>query len=259
MLTNIITLSDFRQKHIAAGGQGAPLVMYGDYLLFSSDTENRIMLNIGGVANLSFLPRAGDIASVFSSDIGPGNTMMDAYVQTHFSPLHYDKDAIIASKGKVSKVLLNALLDNAFFAQDFPKTTGPEVFNLAYLASALNASKCESLSHEDVLATLCEFTAQCICKSILKICKHLPSLEIYASGGGIHNPLLTARIKHKLSLQMPQATFASTQALSLNPDAKEAVLFALLANETLCADGLSFSSTQNNMPSVTMGKISFPD
>jgi anhydro-N-acetylmuramic acid kinase len=259
VLTNIITLSDFRQKHIAAGGQGAPLVMYGDYLLFSSECENRVMLNIGGIANLSFLPQDGDISTVFSSDIGPGNTIMDAYVQRHFEDMHYDKDAELARRGKPSQALLTALLNDAFFAQAFPKTTGPEVFNLAYLKRALIAAQCEHISIEDVLSTLCEFSAQCIVNSILKICDELPAVMIYASGGGIHNPLLMERIRHKLNCKLPQASMGSTDLLALNPDAKEAVLFALLANETLCSDGNTFTSTQSNMPSVTMGKISFPD
>ncbi len=259
VLTNIITLSDFRQKHVAAGGQGAPLVMYGDYLMFHSPDENRIMLNIGGIANLTYLPSKGGVSGVFSSDIGPGNTIMDAFVQSHYPDLRYDSDAKIASAGSVHQGLLMQLVSSAFFSQYFPKTTGPEVFNLAYLLEAQKKADATGLSNEDVMATLCDFSAKCISDSIIKLGKVLPHVMIYVSGGGIHNPLLMKRIKIRLSNQLPQAKIESTELLSLNPDAKEAVLFALLANETLCADTQTLSADKANMPSVSLGKISFPD
>jgi anhydro-N-acetylmuramic acid kinase len=259
VLTNIITLSDFRQKHIAAGGQGAPLVMYGDYLMFHSQDENRIMLNIGGIANLTYLPSKGGVSEVFSSDIGPGNTIMDAFVQSHYSDLHYDTDATISSAGSVHQGLLMQLASSIFFMQSFPKTTGPEVFNLAYLLEAQKLAEATDLSNEDVMATLCDFSAKCISDSIITLGKTLPHLMIYVSGGGIHNPLLMKRIQIRLSNQLPQAKIGTTELLSLNPDAKEAVLFALLANETLCANAQTLSSHETNMPSVSLGKISFPD
>lgn len=258
VLTNIITLSDFRQKHIAAGGQGAPLVMYGDYLLFHCADENRIMLNIGGIANLTYLPSKGGVSKIFSSDIGPGNTMMDAYVQSHYSDLHYDNDAQIARAGNVHLGLLKQLDCSSFFAQSLPKTTGPEVFNLAYLYTAQKKAEATNLSNEDIMATLCEFSAQCISDSIITLGKAHPDLMIYVSGGGIHNPLLMERIQIKLNKQLPQAKLGSTELLSLNPDAKEAVLFALLANETLAANTETFPSNETNMPNVSMGKLSFP-
>jgi anhydro-N-acetylmuramic acid kinase len=259
VLTNIITLSDFRQKHIAAGGQGAPLVMYGDYLMFHSPDENRIMLNIGGIANLTFLPSTGDVSGVFSSDIGPGNTIMDTFVQSHYPDLHYDSNAKISSAGSVHQGLLMQLASSAFFLQSFPKTTGPEVFSLAYLLEAQKLAEATDLSNEDVMATLCDFSAKCISDSIIMLGKTLPHLMIYVSGGGIHNPLLMKRIQIRLSNQLPQAKIGTTELLSLNPDAKEAVLFALLANETLCANTQILSSQETNMPSVSLGKISFPD
>jgi anhydro-N-acetylmuramic acid kinase len=259
VLTNIITLSDFRQKHIAAGGQGAPLVMYGDYLMFHNQDENRIMLNIGGIANLTYLPSKGGVSEVFSSDIGPGNTIMDAFVQSHYSDLHYDTDATISSAGSVHQGLLMQLASSAFFMQSFPKTTGPEVFNLAYLLEAQKLAEATDLSNEDVMATICDFSAKCISDSIIMLGKTLPHLMVYVSGGGIHNPLLMKRIRIRLSNQLPQAKIGSTELLSLNPDAKEAILFALLANETLCADTQIISTHETNMPSVSLGKISFPD
>ncbi|MFT2089381.1 anhydro-N-acetylmuramic acid kinase [Paraglaciecola sp. 2405UD69-4] len=259
VLTDIITLSDFRQKHIAAGGQGAPLVMYGDYLLFHSSIENRIMLNIGGIANLTYLPSKGDISKVFSSDIGPGNTIMDAFIQTISSKLHYDDGAKVASAGSIHQGLLMELARSDFFAQSFPKTTGPEVFNLEYLHSAQKSADATDLSNEDVMATLCDFTAKCIVDSIVTLGQSLPDLSVYVSGGGLHNPLLMRRIQIRLSNKLPHTKISSTTQLSVNPDAKEAVLFALLANETLCATGPKLKATELNMPQITMGKLSFPD
>ncbi|OYW75521.1 MAG: anhydro-N-acetylmuramic acid kinase, partial [Sphingobacteriia bacterium 32-37-4] len=112
--TGIITISDFRQKHIAAGGEGAPLAVYGDYFIFSKKGEDRIMLNIGGIANYTFLPGNLDASKIFSTDTGPGNTLMDQLAQKHFD-LPYDKDAAIALKGTVNNALLTVLLKDAFF------------------------------------------------------------------------------------------------------------------------------------------------
>jgi anhydro-N-acetylmuramic acid kinase len=111
--TGIITISDFRQKHIAAGGEGAPLAVYGDYFIFSKQGEDRVMLNIGGIANFTWLPGDLDAKAVFSTDTGPGNTLMDAYAQQHFQ-LAFDKNAAIARLGTVNEELLSAL-DAAFF------------------------------------------------------------------------------------------------------------------------------------------------
>lgn len=252
--TGITTISDFRQKHIAAGGEGAPLAVYGDYLLFSSPNENRIMLNIGGIANLTWLPATQDAAAVFSTDIGPGNTMMDAYVQRHFPGLLYDENAALASKGQVNDALLSELKQDPFFALGFPKTTGPEVFNLHYLSLAQQRSNTEELSAVDVMATLNRFSADMIINAIVQSCAEQSGV-IYASGGGIHNPVLMQQLRSRL----PQFRIATTAELAINPDAKEAVLFAILANECLVGGKQQFSNAREGIPGVTMGKISFAD
>ena len=252
----ITTIGDFRQKHIAAGGEGAPLAVYGDYLYFTSTSENRILLNMGGIANLTYLPKSADARAVFSSDIGPGNTIMDAYIQRHFAPQYYDKDAAIASQGRVSELLLNALCDNAFFGLDFPKTTGPEVFNLGYLAAAQARSNTEHLSHFDVMATLVHFSGLMIAKAITQCSDGLSRVAVYASGGGVHNPLLMKVILDNC----PQlSAIKNTDELGINPDAKEAVLFAILANECLSGGQERFGNTEQGIPDITMGKISFSD
>ena len=253
--TGITTISDFRQKHIAAGGEGAPLAVYGDYLLFSSRNENRIMLNIGGIANFTWLPKTLDADAVFSSDIGPGNTMMDAYMQKHYPGKYFDKDSALAKAGTVSELLLQALKQDAFFGLEFPKTTGPEVFNLSYLAEAQHMSGTEQLSHADIMATLNRFSADMIIAAIKHTTAGLENFVIYASGGGIHNPLLMSQIQ----LALPDVSIKTTADLGIHPDAKEAVLFAVLANECLVGGKQKFSNAREGIPGVTMGKISFAD
>jgi anhydro-N-acetylmuramic acid kinase len=270
--TGIITLSDFRQKHIAAGGEGAPLAVYGDYLIFSSPDEDRILLNIGGIANFTYLPSGRNPDLVFSTDVGPGNTMMDQFVQLNYPGLQYDENAALAVAGKVNHALLKELSTDPFFDLDFPKTTGPELFNLEYLNKALKASgqaddkNHSNISNEDILATLCEFTAMGIVNAIqrsiadLKQTLHLhhdelnyaPDFEIYLSGGGMHNPLLVQKLSEKLN-----KTLRNTNELEVDPDGKEAVLFALLANECVTGGRLDFGS-RPGLPSVSMGKLSLP-
>ena len=188
--TGIITLSDFRQKNIAAGGEGAPLAVYGDYLLLSSPTEHRILLNIGGIANFTFLPAGKQSDHIFSSDVGPGNTIMDQFVQKNYPGMFYDKDSKLALAGTTNEKLLNALLDTPFYNFDFPKTTGPELFSLTYLYDAIERTGLQGISNEDVMATLCEFSAQGIVIAINKCVPKGSDFTIYLSGGGMHNPLL---------------------------------------------------------------------
>jgi anhydro-N-acetylmuramic acid kinase len=252
--TGIITLSDFRQKHLAAGGEGAPLAVYGDHLIFSMAGENRIMLNIGGIANFTFLPGNRDMTAIFSTDTGPGNTLMDMYVQQYFNT-PYDKDSAIARSGKLHPALLDALINHTFFQQPFPKTTGPELFNLEYLRFAQNQSGTVTVKHEDVLRTLNRFTAVTIAQSIRQCCNPHQQYTLYSSGGGMHNPLVMEQLQELL----PEFTFYTTSDLAIHPDAKEAVLFAILANETIAGDQLTYGSARSGIPSVSMGKISFPD
>lgn len=251
--TGIITLSDFRQKHIAAGGEGAPLAVYGDYFIFSKKGENRIMLNIGGIANFTFLPGNLDATAIFSTDTGPGNTLMDAYVQLHFQ-LPYDKDAAVAKQGKVNEALLHQLLQNSFFEKGFPKTTGPELFNLAYLEAAIVKAGIESISHHDVMATINRFSAVTIVGALKRNLQESVAYAIYTSGGGMHNPLLMQHLQELL----PGYTFQTTDALEINPDAKEALLFAVLANECVAGGQTLIGNGTSDIPSVSMGKISLP-
>jgi len=246
--TGIITLSDFRQKNIAAGGEGAPLALYGDYIIFSSNEENRVFLNIGGIANFTYLPADKDSSKIVCTDIGPGNTISDVFCQKYFN-IPFDKDGNLARSGKVNEKLLEALLAHPFFKQNFPKTTGPELFNLQFIEEAKTKASIGEIDPKDILATIATLTAETIVNAIKQTLGDKP-FTIYASGGGCHNCF----VMEKISTHLPSVRVHQTQDLGINPDAKEAVLFAVLANETLCG-----SKVQTGVgPAVTMGKISLP-
>ncbi|MCD8742449.1 anhydro-N-acetylmuramic acid kinase [Mucilaginibacter roseus] len=245
--TGIITISDFRQKHIAGGGEGAPLALYGDVLLGSKAGEGRLLLNIGGIANATWLPASQNLSEVFSTDIGPGNTLIDAACKKHFDQ-PYDKDGAIALSGIVDETLLNALLQHAFFEQGLPKTTGPEVFNLAFVEQVISTLKAHEIKPADLIATLTAYTAESIAQFVSKYVSTY--VNIYVSGGGASNPAVINYLKKRL----PESKISNTNVLGINPDAKEAILFALLGNEALGGEPIAIG----NNPAVLMGKFSFP-
>jgi anhydro-N-acetylmuramic acid kinase len=245
--TGILTISDFRQKHIATGGEGAPLALYGDVILGSKPGENRILLNIGGIANLTYLPADSNYNNVLCTDIGPGNTLIDAACRKYFNR-PYDEDSKIAYSGKVNKALLDELLNNPFFKESLPKTTGPELFNLDLVEAAKQRSGTTAISNEDLICTLSVFTATSIANFIQANFK-TEGIQIFISGGGARNPFVVNYLKEAL----PQTTINNTDALGIDPDAKEAILFALLGNEALCGEPIKIG----NNPAVLMGKFSF--
>ena len=256
-LTQCITLSDFRQKHVAAGGEGAPMVKYGDYLLFTDPHEYRVLLNLGGIANLSIIPNNAKFSSVTSTDTGPANTLLDAVVQQQRQQPNeatFDEGGRIAARGEVSKPLLDMLLKHPFLALNAPKTTGQESFNMEWLQSVLDDYDGATLELPELLATLCEFSAICIAQVIRKLVPVDQQFSVYASGGGTHNQHLMSCIQK----QLPDANMASMDKLGLDGDAKEAALFALLANECLCGDSTSFEN-HSGIPNISSGKISFPN
>ena len=204
---------------------------------------------MGGIANFTYLSGNLDANEVFATDTGTGNTLIDAYVKLHFD-LPYDEDAKIASQGTVNTDLLSTLKNNSFFKKAFPKTTGPELFNLDYLLQAQKESTTENLTHPDVLATLCRFSAETISEAIIAFKSE--AKIIYYSGGGAHNPLIMNNLKDFLA----DFEFKSTDILGIAGDAKEAVLFATLANEAVAGGNTNFG-TRQGIPSVSLGKISF--
>ncbi|OGI48346.1 MAG: anhydro-N-acetylmuramic acid kinase [Candidatus Muproteobacteria bacterium RBG_16_65_34] len=233
--TGIATVADFRSRDIAAGGQGAPLVPAFHHWLFHSPAHHRVILNIGGIANVTYLP-ADASQSVLGFDTGPGNTLLDQWTHRHLAK-HHDEDGRWAAGGRCVQGLLERLLHDPFFGAPPPKSTGREHFNLVWLDSRLDALE-QKPTPQDVQATLLELTARTVADAILRF---LPRVdEIYVCGGGSHNRALMAALKTRL----PDRPIATTEALGLTPDWVEAVAFAWLAHRTL--EGLP-----GNLPSVT--------
>ncbi len=238
--TGIITLSDFRQKHIAAGFEGAPLAPFADELLFRQPGVNRLLLNLGGIANFTLLPADGGPAQ--ATDTGPGNTLLDAVVRQHYPGQAYDEGGRLAAQGQPHAGLLAALHSHSFFSEPFPKTTGPELFSPTYLAENQRRTGTENLSVPDVLATLIELSAGAVAQGVRHYLGPAPAADMLVSGGGAHNATLLAA----LARHLPATRLRSTAEAGVPPDAKEAMLFAVLANEALAGSGLS------------LGKISLP-
>jgi anhydro-N-acetylmuramic acid kinase len=198
------------------------------------------------------LPAGCALDQVFSTDTGPGNTIMDAYMRKHFN-LSFDQDGLVAKKGVVNEKLLNTLLADSFFKVSLPKTIGPELFNLDYLTAAQMSSGTQSLSHEDIMATLNKLTAISIADAINAFVPSGEKYTLYTSGGGMHNLVMVAHLAQLL----PNATIQSSALIGLEPDAKEAILFALLANETVAGSPMYAGGNATKLP-ITMGKISLP-
>lgn len=268
-LTGIITISDFRQKHVSAGGEGAPLAVYGDQILFSDSTENRVLVNIGGIANITVLKSLNggtdqntEIVLPLTFDTGPGNTLMDQAIGRYFSPLRYDEGGRIAASGTVNDNLLDALCDDTYFRSRPPKTTGPEYFSETFLDQRLHhlglvvgsgIDKGE-ISGRDLLSTLCEMSAVTLCDAIKSSIGTNKNNVVYVSGGGVHNKTLMSRISTLLR-DIPVKPFSD---LGVDPDAKEALFFAALANELLHGTRFPVLNDSGRYEYASFGKISLP-
>ncbi|WP_416192005.1 anhydro-N-acetylmuramic acid kinase [Neisseria sp. CCUG12390] len=213
-LTGIFTIGDFRSRDLAAGGQGAPLVPAFHHALFHHPEETRVVLNIGGIANISvLLPDA----PAFGFDTGPGNMLMDAWTQ-HIWQLPYDRNGEKAAQGKLLPELLDTLLDHPYFSQPHPKSTGRELFSLEWLRGRLKGGE----QPEDVLQTLLQYTAHSILNAIRQVSPHTGS--IYVCGGGIQNQALMETLE-----TLSTCALHSTAQLNLDPQWVEAAAFGWLA------------------------------
>lgn len=228
--TNITTVADFRSRDIAAGGQGAPLVPAFHKTIFASDEESRVVLNIGGIANITILD--GDKLQGF--DTGPGNTLMDAICQ-HYADNPYDANGKLAAQGTVNQELLNALLAHPYFEQTPPKSTGRKLFNLEWLQSHL--LDVETIHENDLLATLSSLSALTISNDIQRYAPNCQSVLV--CGGGAHNKHLIQQIQEQLNCPVE-----STENYGLSPDWVEAAAFAWLAKQTI-------EGQAGNLPSAT--------
>ncbi|WP_115290647.1 anhydro-N-acetylmuramic acid kinase [Ectopseudomonas mendocina] len=234
-LTGICVVGDFRRRDVAAGGQGAPLVPAFHHDLFGHDQRHVAVLNVGGFSNLSLLSPGQEVRGF---DSGPGNVLLDAWIQ-HCQGLAYDRGGAWAATGSVYSELLARLLSDPFFATQGPKSTGRELFNLDWLLGHLQALP--PLASEDVQATLVELTACSIVSALRNAQAHTDALLV--CGGGAHNACLMQR----LSEMLPGAAVSSTAIEGVDPDWVEAMAFAWLAH---CA----LEGIPGNRPSVTGAK-----
>jgi anhydro-N-acetylmuramic acid kinase len=220
--TAIDTVVDFRSRDIAAGGQGAPLVPAFHAACWRDSTRTRTIVNIGGIANATYLPPNGP---VIGFDTGPGNMLLDAWAQTRFGT-DYDRDGAIGSGGTVNPELLAGLLRDPYFDRPPPKSTGRDLFNLSWLES----QDPDRYPAEDVQATLVELTAVSIAYGVTKHCPG--TSDVFVCGGGAHNSHLMGR----LAASLPNASVRSTSELGIDPDWVEAMAFAWLAQRTLLGE-----------------------
>ena len=254
--TGITTVGDFRPADIALRGQGAPLVPYADYLLYRHTKLGRISLNLGGIANITVLPRAAKPQQVLAFDTGPANMLIDALV-AHFtqSRLRFDKNARLAMQGRSLPALLDDLLGDPYLKLAPPKSTGREYYGHAYLKMLFSLGRHYRASPNDLIRAATIFTALSIVDALNRFV--LPTTKIQqliVSGGGAHNPLILAQ----LAAALPGIEVLPSGRLGIPEDAKEALAFALLAYET-------FHQRPANLPSATgarglaiLGKISYP-
>ena len=234
----IDVVHDFRNDHISLGGEGAPLVPEFHQRLFSKSNQDRLILNIGGISNYSYLTKSKDF---FGSDSGPGNALLDSYCQK-FLDQDYDRNGLLARKGKVHKASLNKMLAHPFFKKRQPKSTGKEIFNLTLIPKSLLQQ-----SSENILATLTELTATTIAQAIKH--KQQSINEIIVCGGGIKNLFLIERIGHHISLPI-----VSSELMGYDPQSIEAMAFGWLASQRITSNPLRVGKHKGLLGKITKFK-----
>lgn len=240
--TGIDVVSDFRSRDTDAGGEGAPLVPIVDWWLFRDPAESRVLLNLGGMANVTHLPAGGALEQTLAFDTGPGNAVLDGLVSEATAGLaRQDDGGRMAAQGRAHEGLLEELLADPFFALAPPRSTGRERFGLRYAAHLREIAESLGLTLEDTLATAVELTAASIAEAVRTYLVPRGGVDaVYASGGGVRNATLMVALRRRLE----GIKVARLDALGVASDSKEALAFALLAHLTLCGE-------PGNVPSAT--------
>ena len=248
-IAGIPTVGDFRKADIEAGGQGAPLACAYHARLFHSEHEDRAILNLGGIANLTFLPQDPSL-EITGFDTGPANTLSDAWIQ-HCRGLDFDRGGDWARSGAVNRDLLEQMLEDPYFSRPPPKSTGREAFNLAWLQSML-ARDGKPLAEADVQATLVELTAASIAQALRA--HPLPVARVLLCGGGSHNAHLVSRLEHALS-GLP---VECTDAHGIPSKWLEAMAFAWLAKQAVDGEPASLPSVTGARCEAVLGEVHQP-
>jgi len=249
--TGITTVADFRPRDIAAGGQGAPLVPYADLILFGRERVNRAIVNIGGIANVTWLPAGADASDVLAFDTGPGNMIIDGVVGLATNgKRRCDTGGRMAARGRLNELLLADMMTHPFLRKRPPKSTGREAFGAKFARAFYAAARRRRMGPDDIAATATAFTSRSISQAIGRF---LPAQadEVVFCGGGTKNKTLMKR----LALDLAPAAVLTTDDLGIDADAKEAISFAILARETIRGlPGNIPSATGARKPAV-LGKI----
>jgi anhydro-N-acetylmuramic acid kinase len=256
--TGITCVSDFRSADMAVGGQGAPLVPFTEYLLYGEEKRTLLMQNIGGIGNMTVLPAGCSAEEVFAFDTGPGNMLIDGLV-THMSggKSKMDVGGAIASRGRPDEGLLDLLMQEPYYIQSLPKSTGRELFGSSYIARLLAYQQENGLSDEYLVATVTKLTARSISEAYRRYVHERYSADtLIVGGGGSYNPELLRYLHEEMK---PLGVQVLTQEqLGRSSDAKEAVAFALLADYTLARQPNNLPAATGARRPVIMGKVSYP-
>lgn len=249
--TGITTVADFRPRDIAAGGQGAPLVSYADFILFSDERKNRAIQNIGGIANVTFLRRGGKPEDIVAFDTGPGNMVIDqAAALISNGKLRYDAGGRLAARGNVREELLAELMKHRFIGRRPPKTTGREEFGTQFSNALYKTARKRGIPALDILATVTAFTARSIAKAYRSFLP-APVDEVILCGGGAKNRTLVRRIAREL----PLSKVMKMDDFGIDADAKEALSFAILASRTIWGIANNAPSATGARKAVVLGKV----
>ncbi|MBQ2833883.1 MAG: anhydro-N-acetylmuramic acid kinase [Clostridia bacterium] len=256
--TGVATVSDFRVADMAAGGQGAPLVPFSEYLLYRREKETILLQNIGGIGNVTVMPAGAKPEEVFAFDTGPGNMIIDAVVSAVTNgEKTYDAGGEMGAKGTVCAPLLEKLSADAYYSQPLPKTTGREHFGTQYTADILEWGREHGLSDCDLVATVTDLTAWSIADAYVRyVLPKYQASELIVGGGGSYNKTLMAMLEKRFAQHGVRVM--TQEELGYNSDAKEAVAFALLADCCIRGEANTLPSVTGAKKAAVMGKVSLP-
>ncbi len=237
-------VSDFRVSDVAAGGQGAPLVPYTEYILYGNGKTDCALLNIGGIGNITSIRKGGTLDDVFAFDTGPGNMVIDELVSIFTAGRErYDRDGCMAAEGRVDDSLMSFLLDDEYLSRPLPKSTGRERYGESYVRALLE--RAGEMRREDIIRTVTAFTAECVRIGIERFFPSLPE-TVLVSGGGASNPVMMEELSQRLGTGVGKNIYS---------DSKEAVAFAILANERLNGKANNAPGATGARHPVVMGKV----
>jgi anhydro-N-acetylmuramic acid kinase len=239
-LTECKVVSNLRSRDMAAGGQGAPIVPYSEFIMYKSSEKLRLLLNIGGIANVTVLPKNADFDKIVAFDTGPGNMIINAIANRFFGK-EYDKGGAFASSGSVNEKLLSELMSHPYIKASFPKTTGREMFGEDFIEPLIEKYKSQ-ISHEDFIASVTAFTAKSIAENLEPFVEEGVT-ELIVGGGGSYNSRLLQYLKEYIE----GAEVLTQEDLGFSSEAKEAIAMAVIGNQTL-------HNSPSNVPSATGAK-----